>query len=111
MMKVGSPLKAKFLGFSLYKVRNAGIRVHEKTLRNLKEKLKHLTRRTQGRSLGEVLKKLKLYVSGWLNYYALASMRMHLQALDQWLRSPTDVYLETVEEGSNSLPRTATPWN
>ena len=64
--KVGSPLKAKFLGFSLYKVRNAGIRVHEKTLQNLKEKLKHLTRRTQGRSLGEVLKKLKLYVSGCL---------------------------------------------
>lgn len=89
----GSPLKMKLLGFSLYKVRQAGIRVHEKALRKLKEKLKHLTRRNQGKSLGAVLVTLNRYLSGWMNYYALASMGKHLKALNQWLKRRIRMYI------------------
>lgn len=89
----GSPLKAKFLGFSLYKNREAGIRVHEKALRKLKEKLKHLTRRNQGQSLEEVLGVVNRHLSGWLNYYALASMGKHLKALNQWLKRRIRMYI------------------
>jgi len=88
-----SPMKAKFLGFALYKVREVGIRVHEKALQKLKEKLKELTGRSQGRKLSEILEAVNRSMVGWLNYYALADMRSHVRALSQWLRRRIRMYI------------------
>jgi group II intron reverse transcriptase/maturase len=88
-----SPLRAKFLGFSLHNVREGGIRVHEKSLRKLREKLKELTKRNQGRSVEKVLEEVNRSLVGWLNYYALADMRSHLQKLAQWLRKRIRMYI------------------
>jgi group II intron reverse transcriptase/maturase len=50
---VGSPLRLKFLGFSLYKGKNGTrIRIHAKSLKRFKSKLKHITRRNRGVSVG-----------------------------------------------------------
>ncbi len=59
--KVGSPLKLKFLGFSLYvkKGGKASIRIHEKSIDRFKGKIKVLLRRNQGRSITDVLDNLK----------------------------------------------------
>ena len=88
-----SPLKAKFLGFALYKVREVGIRVHEKALQKLKEKLKHLTRRNQGSSVKKVLEEVNRSLQGWLNYYALADMRKHIEGICGWLRRRIRMYI------------------
>ena len=89
-----SPLRAKFLGFALYKIRKVvGIRVHGKALQKLKEKLKELTRRNQGRKLSDVLGEVNRAMLGWLNYYALADMQKHIETLSQWLRRRLRMYI------------------
>lgn len=86
VVSVYSP-KFKFLGFALSK-NNAGvmIRVHKQSLKKAKAKLKELTARNQGRKVRVVMKKVKVYVSGWLNYYCIARMKRKMQEWDEWLR-------------------------
>jgi group II intron reverse transcriptase/maturase len=85
--KTGSPLKRKFLGFSLYETeRKVGIRPHEKSLKRLKGKLRGLTSRKQAKPIGQILWKLKEYTTGWLGYYAIADMKTRINALNEWLR-------------------------
>ena len=63
--KTGSPLKLKFLGFSLYKNKDkAGIRPHQKSLGRFKEMVRKLTSRKQAKPVEDILAKLKRYTSG-----------------------------------------------
>lgn len=45
-----------------------------------------MTRRSQGRSIEEVRDKLNPYIRGWVNYFALADAKVHMQRLDEWVR-------------------------
>lgn len=92
--RVGSPLKLKFLGFSLYKIKDkVGIRVHEKPMRKFKDKIKQITSRSRGRAIRQVLKELKQYTTGWLNYYGLAEMKSKIQSLNEWTRRRIRMYI------------------
>ena len=85
--KAGSPLKLKFLGFSLYKTgRGTGIRPHEKSLKRFKDKVRELTSRKQARPIEQILLRLKRYTTGWLGYYAIADMRNRMRDLNEWTR-------------------------
>ena len=85
--QVGSPLKLKFLGFSLYKTgRKAGIRPHQKSIMRFKDKIRELTSRKQARSVELILKRLKRYTTGWLGYYSIADMESHMKRLTEWVR-------------------------
>ena len=85
--KVGSPLKLKFLGFSLYKTGNkAGIRPHGKSIKRFKDKIRELTSRKQARSVELILKRVKKYTTGWLGYYSIANMESKIKNLNEWLR-------------------------
>ena len=85
--KVGSPLECKFLGFSLYdNEKGAGIRIHEKSVKRMKEKLRELTDRTQGKPMWLILENLKKYTRGWLGYYALAEMTREMERVNGWVR-------------------------
>ena len=85
--KVGSPLKLKFLGFSLYKTGNkAGIRPHGKSIKRFKDKIRELTSRKQARSVELILKRVKKYTTGWLGYYSIADMESKIKSLNEWLR-------------------------
>ena len=79
--------KFKFLGFTLGKNKTGVmIRVHRQSLKKAKAKLKELTARNHGRNVRVVMNKVKVYVSGWLNYYCIASIRRKMQEWDEWLR-------------------------
>jgi group II intron reverse transcriptase/maturase len=85
--KTGSPMKLKFLGFSLYKTgKGTGIRLHETSLKRFKDKIRELTSRKQARSIEQILYRLKSYTTGWLGYYSIASMRDRIKALNEWTR-------------------------
>jgi group II intron reverse transcriptase/maturase len=85
--KTGSPLRLKFLGFSMYKTcGKSGIRPHEKSLKKFKEKVRKLTSRKQGYSFEIILANLKRYTTGWLGYYAIADMKSRISALNEWIR-------------------------
>lgn len=85
--QVGSPLKLKFLGFSLYKTgKKAGIRPHGKSIKRFKDKIRELTSRKQARSVENILKGIKSYTTGWLVYYSIADMESKIKSLNEWLR-------------------------
>ena len=85
--KAGSPLRLKFLGFSLYKTgTGVGIRPHGKSLAKFKERVRQLTSRKQARPVPIILERLKRYTRGWLGYYCLAEMKARLKMLNEWLR-------------------------
>jgi RNA-directed DNA polymerase len=85
--QTGSPLRLKFLGFSLYKVKGkAGIRPHQESLKRFKEKIRELTSRKQARPVEQILNRIKQYTRGWLGYYAIADMTSRIKELNEWTR-------------------------
>jgi len=85
--QVGSPLRLKFLGFSMYKTgKKAGIRPHGKSIKKFKDKIRELTSRKQARSIEVILKRMKRYTVGWLGYYSIADMESHIKRLNEWIR-------------------------
>jgi len=92
--KVGSPLKLKFLGFSLGRsTKGTFVRPCGQSKDRIKQSLKLLTKRTQSKSLEEILGKIKQKMVGWLNYYGISSMKTFIQRLDEWLRSRIRQYI------------------
>jgi hypothetical protein len=92
--KVGSPLKLKFLGFSLWESKDkTGIRPPEKSLARFKDKLKDRTKRNRGRSVGTILEELRRLAVGWLGYFSLASFTSIAKSLDGWIRSRLRQYI------------------
>ena len=84
----------KFLGFALGKGKNGVyIRVHAKTLKKAKAKLKELTSRSQGRNVRKVMENVKVYIRGWLGYFGIASMKTTMQEWDGWLRRRFRMYI------------------
>ncbi|MEG6585727.1 group II intron reverse transcriptase/maturase [Dendrosporobacter sp. 1207_IL3150] len=85
--KAGSPLKLKFLGFSLFKVgKGMGIRPHAKSIEKFKNKIRKLTSRRQAKPIPVVLEKLRKYTIGWLGYYSIAEMSSKMKSLNEWIR-------------------------
>jgi len=84
---VDRPWKRKFLGFSFYnKKEGTGIRVHEKSIKMLKDKIKKITSRSSGISLKSRLENLAKCVIGWINYFGISDIKTLCQALDEWTR-------------------------
>ena len=61
--------------------------VSEKSWKNLKLKLKTITRKTTPMSFDERISRLKEVYRGWLLYFRLASIQGKLQKIDSWLRN------------------------
>lgn len=84
---VDYPTNRKFLGFSFYCIDGVTrIRVHPKSLKRLKARLKELTGRSTGISMEARVIKLNQTIQGWVNYYNLANMGKHCRKTDEWLR-------------------------
>jgi hypothetical protein len=72
---VDYPTNRKFLGFSFYCIDGVTrIRVHPKSLKRLRARLKELTGRSIGISMEARAAKLNQTIQGWVNYYKLANM-------------------------------------
>lgn len=76
----------KFLGFALGR-NGSGIyvRVHPKSWKKFKSKLKTLSSRKKCQSIKPSLEKIKVYARGWLNYYGIASMKNNIEDINGWL--------------------------
>ena len=84
----------KFLGFALGKgAKGVSIRVHAKSLKKAKDKLKKLTSRSQGRNVRVVMKNVEVFIRGWLGYFSIADMRNAMKELDEWLRRRFRCYI------------------
>jgi RNA-directed DNA polymerase len=84
---VAKAVTRKFLGFSFYTT--AGVvkrRVAPKALQAYKTRIRQLTRRSGGRSIEQVVERLKTYVPGWKGYFQLSQTPGVFRDLDGWLR-------------------------
>ena len=76
----------KYLGFTLGKNgKGIYIRVHGKSWKKMKSKLKELSSRRSCQSIRPSLEKIKVYMRGWLNYYGVADMKNRIDELNSWL--------------------------
>jgi len=92
--QTGTPLKLKFLGFSLYKTgKKTGIRPHQKAIKRFKDRVRQITSRKRGRQAEQVLRELKVFTTGWLGYYSVADMASKITALNEWIRRRIRMYL------------------
>ena len=84
------PLKLKYLGFGFYKDRKTKewkCRAHQDSIVKLKRKLKELTCRKTPGKVREKIEKINQVTRGWINYYALGSMKTAMTAIDAHLRT------------------------
>jgi len=81
----------KFLGYTL--LPEGGIRVADKSVERLKDKVKAITKRTRGVNFGEVIRELNSVVIGWSNYFSLANRWLStFRDLDGWIRRKLRCY-------------------
>lgn len=77
----------KFLGYSFWvgKGREVKRRVAPKALTDFKQRIRQITSRNGGRSLGKVVEELRMYLLGWKGYFRLADTPGVFHDLDQWI--------------------------
>ena len=78
----------KFLGYELWRGPNDRIKcaVAGKAMATFKQRIRELTRRSCGRSLPEIVERLRAYMPGWKAYFRLAQTPRVFRELDEWLR-------------------------
>jgi group II intron reverse transcriptase/maturase len=79
--------KVKYLGYSFYRYKGkCRLRVHPKSVRKMKDKIRKLTNRSNGWGNEYRAIKLKQFIRGWVNYFRMADMKSLLRSNDEWLR-------------------------
>jgi group II intron reverse transcriptase/maturase len=87
------PLNYEFLGYAFAKSYRKGSRgsynlaVSNNSFKELKRKIKLITKKTRPVSFSKRIQRLKPLMFGWLNYFGHASMSLKLKRLDSWVRS------------------------
>jgi len=85
---VARPWLRKFLGFSFWVApgRVVRFRVAPEALKAMKEQVRQITGRSKGRSIESVAESLRVYLTGWKEYFRLADGRQKLTSVDKWIR-------------------------
>jgi RNA-directed DNA polymerase len=78
----------KVLGFTFWYGWGGQVkcRVADKAKETYKQRIRQLTCRSGGRSLPEVVERLRTYMPGWKAYFQLAQTPQVFRELDEWLR-------------------------
>ena len=78
----------KFLGYCVHRGPQGQVKlaVAVQALAKARERLREITQRSGGRSMGSIVLELQVYVRGWKAYFRLTQSPTALEQLDQWLR-------------------------
>lgn len=83
--------EVKFLGYTI--LSGGDIRVADKSIARLKEKVREITKRNRGVSFETVLEELNRVIVGWSNYFRLANKWLaNIRDLDGWIRRKLRCY-------------------
>lgn len=85
---VSTAAVAGLLGFGFYYLAGGkvGLRVHAKTWKRLRQRLRQLTDRSWGISMRSRIERLNRFIAGWAAYFTIADGRKRFEAIDKWLR-------------------------
>ena len=78
----------KFLGFALWQAPRGEVKraIAGKAKAAFKQRVRWMTKRNGGRSMGQVVQELRRYLLGWKAYFRLAQTPGVMRELDEWLR-------------------------
>ena len=78
----------KFLGYALWRAKGGQVKctVARKVVGTFRQRIREMTCRSGGRSLPEVVERLRAYVPGWKAYFHLAQTPRVFRELDEWIR-------------------------
>lgn len=81
----------KFLGYTL--LPEGGIRVADKSIDRLKDRIREITRRNRGVKFEEVIRELNATIIGWTKYFRLTNIWLTtFRELDGWTRRKLRCY-------------------
>ncbi|WP_284700539.1 group II intron reverse transcriptase/maturase [Serratia symbiotica] len=84
---VSPPGERKFLGYSISPGKGrAWILIAPESIRRAKSRLREITGRSKGRTLEQVIGKLRVYLTGWRNYYSLNELPSLTRNRLGWIR-------------------------
>jgi RNA-directed DNA polymerase len=89
---VDRPAKRKFLGFTFSR-NGARVKVADKAIDKLKDRIRELTRRTRGHRLADIVAELRISLLGWKAYFGIAEVLSPLRDIDKWLRRKLRCYI------------------
>jgi RNA-directed DNA polymerase len=89
---VDRPKNRKFLGFTVSR-NGAKLKVADQAIDKLKDRLRELTRRTRGTSIGALVAELRETLLGWKAYFGIAEVLSPLREIDKWVRRKLRCYL------------------
>ena len=75
-----------FLGFTFSEHELAFRWVSRKSIKRFKDRIRHLTRRSGGKSLEATIKETSSYLQGWRSYYGYSQDKLMFRSLDGWIR-------------------------
>lgn len=90
---VDRPWKRVFLGFTFSPRRGHKLKVSDKALKRLKDRVRELCRRTRGYSIYQIIADLKKSLLGWKAYFGIAEVKSLLRDVDKWIRRKLRCYL------------------
>jgi len=79
-----------FLGHSILSDGKLGLSTQSEA--RIKRKVKHITQRNRGQSLGAIITQLRKYCQGWFQYFCQATMQRKIEKLDRWIRRKLRCY-------------------
>jgi group II intron reverse transcriptase/maturase len=82
---VAQPHTRKFLGYSFYGKNPVRFRIAPKTIERLKERVRKITARSNGRGVEQRIRVLSDYLRGWMQYFRLARTPSIYRDLDGWI--------------------------
>lgn len=88
--RITRPQKLKYLGFGFWKEpksREWKCRPHKDSVQKFKRTLKKLTNRSQSMAFAVRIQRLNWVIRGWINYFALGSMKTAMNDIDAHLRT------------------------
>jgi len=89
---VDRPWKRKFLGFTVSRGDHR-LKVADKAIATLKDRIRALTRRTRGRTIEHIALELRKSLLGWKAYFDIAEVLSPLRDIDKWIRRKLRCYL------------------
>lgn len=107
---VASVFGRKFLGYSLWVAKGKVVKlmVAKKAVLAFKQRVREVTLRSGGRSMAEVVERLRVYLLGWKACFGLAHTPGVWLRLDEWTRYRLRaIQLKHWKRGRNHVPRIA----
>ncbi|WP_174614521.1 group II intron reverse transcriptase/maturase [Virgibacillus ihumii] len=80
----------RFLGFDFWKDYMV---LPSDRVQKFKDRIRQLSRRQQGKSLFEMIKKLNEVIRGFANYFRIGNVKKKFERLDEWIRMRARAYM------------------